>query len=354
MAKPPSGRRMTREARFERYTTLLEKIKERETLIKGVSDSTERRRILVSEMAEHMLSHGAKPVHILIFMMEEYIPSAVKTYAATLQAIPKYAYFKEDLEWSELFKKRIKLEANKAVKKQAIPFTQQMAEDTLHDPSNTRESIIALFMWSTASRYGDLCYMEARLEREIQWGLTIVITDMPGSKGDPDGSRGDRKAFFIPSEWWPTVKKELIQRVKEKALEDKWRLTAKKGARKPPNREPQRALSTYFLFKGIRRTTGDTALTAHSMRVGASHVLMEQFTLPQIAMLTLHGQRERRNLGALTTYTASAFLKEDREKYQLAQTLYLLVKMGKVCRSDAQQLSQERFLPVDFGSQDTT
>ena len=341
---------MEKEKRFERYTALLEQIKKRETLIKGCAESTEKRRILVSELAEHMLSHGAKPVHILVFLMEEYIPTTAKTYATALQAIPEYAYFKEDREWAELLKKKAILAANKAVKKQAIPLTKQMATTLLS--SRSRESIIALFMWSTASRYGDLCYMETKLE-ENHGDLTIVIVGLPGSKGDPDGSRGDRKAFFIPSEWWPTVKKELIQRVKEKALDEEWRSKAKKGARRPRNVDPQRALSTYFLFKGIRHATGDTALTAHSMRVGASHVLMEQFTLPQIAMLTLHGQHERRNLGALTTYTATAFLKEDREKYQLAQTLYLLVKMGKVCPSNARKLSLERLLPVDFGSQDT-
>ena len=339
--------------RLERYTALLEKIKEREVLIQGCSRSTERRRILVSEMAEHMLSHGARPVHILAAMKEELSPTAVRTYAATLQAIPEYAYFKEDREWSEFFNKRIVLAANKATKKQATPFTLQMATEVLREVANARERIIALFMFVTASRYGDLCYMETKLEEETHLDLTIVIVGMPGSKGDQDGSRGDRKAFFIPSEWWPTVKKEIIQRVKEKELDDEWRAKMKKGARKPPNTDPQRALSTYFLFKGIRGATDDTTLTAHSMRVGASHVLMDQFTLPQIATLTLHGQQERRNLGALTTYTASAFLKEDREKYQLAQSLYLLVRMGRICRSNAQMLSRERFLPVDFESQDT-
>ena len=282
-------------------------------------------------------------------------PTTTLTYASSLQAIPEFAYFKEDPEWKALFDTKVKLAANSSeTRKQARPFTEEDAVRVLQSATPlAAPAILALTLWVTASRYGDLPYMRITTQEKVaNSSLTILLLDMPGSKGDRTGSRQDRKAVFIPDEWCSVLTTE-IGRQKAARQEEDARRAKKQNPTNPKKRNvsQDRPIFIYLMCKEVNKVCkveDARNMTAHSMRVGATHTLLLQFKMIQIAALTLHGQQPRMELGALTRYTATAFLKEEREQSQLAMSLFLLVRMGRTSPLEAQEISRDRLLPVAF------
>lgn len=366
---PPAGVVMS--AKQRQWWTCLNHIKQRESRVVTCSTGTERRRFAMKECVDSLLGMGAEPHHILMYLIESFGETTALTYAATIQAMQEFSHFKESKKWSDLFS-RIKLQANKAEKKQARPLTSEHATVIFHHKAKW-PARLALILWISASRYGDLQHMKVEAEIEALHDLSCILINMAGSKGDPDGSRKDLKAIFIPSSWVIAFKEEVRRHVVSKEEEQERRASVPEGhkapkkSKTPPGDKPT---SMYMMKKEINsvlkmkksskpqealetETLQEKEMSAHSMRVGAIHTLLQQFRLTQIAALTLHGQDARKELGALTTYTATAHFGEEREKLQMAMSLFLLQRLGQISRSNAHEIAQRMYLPVAFASQDT-
>lgn len=363
---PPSNIVMT--AKQRQWWKCLSHIKQRESRVITCSNGTERRRFAMKECVDSLIEMGAEPHHILMYLKESFGETTAFTYATTIQAMQEFKHFKEAKKWTELLSE-MKLKAAKAERKQARPLTAHQAAH-IYQHSSTWPARLALILWISASRYGDLQHMQIVAETEAQDGLTLILINMLGSKGDPDGSRKDLKAIFIPSQWKAAFKDETRKHVISREEEKKRRAVTPEGHTPKRTKVPtgDRPTSMYIMKKAINnvlkslaRTPEDFAhepcqeaeMTGHSMRVGAIHTLLQQFRLTQIAALTLHGQQTRRELGALTSYTATAHFGEEREKLQMAMSLYLLHRLGNTSLQSAHQIAQRMYLPVSFMSQDT-
>ena len=347
-------------------------IKQRESRIITCSSGTERRRFAMKECVDSFLEMGAEPHQILTYFIESFGETTALTYATTIQAMEPYKMFRASRKWADLLSV-MKLKAQKANKKQARPLTPEFA-NTILNLSKTWPATLALFLWISASRYGDLQHMKFEAELTVQHGLTCILLNMAGSKGDPDGSRKDTKAIFIPTPWSDPLKEEVRRQVIAREEIIQLRSSLPEGlpaVRRKKLSGEKRPTSMYLIVKEINNILGlrkggtpqptndlpelplERDFSAHSMRVGAVHTLLLHFRLTQIAALTLHGQVARKELGALTTYTARAHFGEEREKLQMAMSLFLLRQIGLISPLNAHELAQQMFLPVAFVSQDT-
>lgn len=280
----------------------------------------------IASVATHL---GGQPKHVMDYLVECFKPSTAFTYAITIQSLPEFAHFANDRIWKmRLNKELLPMKNREGSVKRAEPLS---IEDVLKIRKSAPPHYeLTVFLWITASRYGDLQYMKWLAEVETPvGGLIAVVLCMKGSKGDPVGKRGDAKAVLIPKTWKMLIKGYMTTLEKTEEYPQ--------GELVPRRKEIP---SRYHIDK-VLKTVG--AFTPHSCRRGAVHTLVDQggFGLINVSYLTLHGQRDRYKLGALPVYSSGNWFKEDREVRQLAQVLFLLEAIELVSNSTTLYLRRE-------------
>lgn len=296
-------------------------IKFRETIVikPSVSDSTVRRRVLAEELAdEFMKLENVRPIEILKFLEMIHTPASAHTMAVTLQSLPRFKSLKEDRDWSEALKK-LHLTKTKTITKQAVDLTATALKRVLEDTHN-KNAVVVGFLWISASRYGDLQHVTLLARKEIpEHEATIMALCYRGTKGDPQGKRGDAKAIIMPTTWANCLASIIKTRGEE---------TISKTIP-----------SSYMVKKALAR--GDESLTLHSARRGAAKALLPTHRLTDIALLTLHGQRYRQETVSTEVYTKGLWFKEEREVKQMRMSLYLLHTVGMLSTTKMNAICKE-------------
>ena len=305
-------------------------------------DSLAKREAMALELVEDLeRMPNFKPKNVLEFLIDCYQPSTAFKWAVTIQSSAKYKHWKEDRMWSFLLHKVLELEKNVSLKRQAIPITPQAIEKIYKACPSAPNVIIAAFLWTSGSRYGDLRWLKVLHKNHIDGDTPLwqILLDFRGSKGDSSGSRGDMKALFIPKAWLGTLELQFVKQ-REDVMNTTSITTDTLTSHHPTKTKPalRGVESEYMVRKAMR--VGDPNYTLHSARRGACHALVEVFTLSETAQLTLHNQTARKEVAGTASYAFGAWFKEERERNQMAMNLTLLLKGGFISHSTMRELFQ--------------
>ena len=265
--------------------------------------------------------HGPEcaPINIINFLRGCYLPSTAFQIAATIHSLPECQHWKENARWKHAFNKTLCLDKNASPAKQAKPPEAYVMESIVKARPSYPCTIVAAFLWISASRYGDLKWARTlHVERmpSAEGPMILALLDFRGTKGDTNGSRGDTKAIFMPEHWLPTIEEQFTRlRAENEARE--------KGVMVTANNKSVRAfpglLSEHMIRKTLSQT--DPELTLHSARRGACHTLLKIFPLKQIARLALCAQNDRKKVATTALCTHGAWFQEEREQDQMRMDL---------------------------------
>lgn len=284
-----------------------------------VSKSTVSRRGTVRRLVEgaRSLVPTVTPIRLMYLINSLYAPGSTMTFINTMASL--YKDMKHFPEWSDHWK-ALSLAARKAGSKQAKVLTIEDMKELLEvwGDRMERPHYTVLFCWLTGSRFGDLRHMkwERNAERFIEGHqLTVGVVCLMGSKGDPSGKRGDRKAVVLPKAWSGHIVEQCV-------------------------RDEKKTISRHHFKKALR--TINPELSLHSCRRGACHALgVLNVTKLEAQQLALHNQVEQKESAAMNVYQTGLYLSDKRDILQIKLQLKLLEEIGIISASTTQYVCQE-------------